>query len=379
MGVVLGPTLGPTVGGMIIDSYSWPLIFYINVPFGILASILTYRFIPRGFDIHIKPRIDWSGIFLLTIGIGSLQYVLERGEAEDWYDSKLIIWLSVIAVIGLVTFIWWELKQKEPVVNLRILKDRNLALTTLLTFIVGFILFTSVFIFPLMLQRVLGYTAYETGLTLLPASILSLFFMPFIGKALQAGTSPKLFVGIGFIALMGFGLLMSRADLNVSSGFFALPLMIRGAGLACLFVPLNAMAVAGLKPRDIPQGVALNNMMRQMGGSFGIAIINNYVAHRVAVHRIDLISNIYAGSQQFAERYNQIYQGLQAKLPFAANLQQQTFQVMEGSVMKQTFMLSYLDAFLYASLFILIAFPLIFITKNRKIGGEQAVAAAEAH
>ena len=230
-----------------------------------------------------------------------------------------------------------------------------------------------------MLQRVLGYTAYETGLTLLPASILSLFFMPFIGKALQAGTSPKLFVGIGFIALMGFGLLMSRADLNVSSGFFALPLMIRGAGLACLFVPLNAMAVAGLKPRDIPQGVALNNMMRQMGGSFGIAIINNYVAHRVAVHRIDLISNIYAGSQQFAERYNQIYQGLQAKLPFAANLQQQTFQVMEGSVMKQTFMLSYLDAFLYASLFILIAFPLIFITKNRKIGGEQAVAAAEAH
>jgi len=379
MGVVLGPTLGPTVGGMIIDSYSWPLIFYINVPFGILASILTYRFIPRGFDIHIKPKIDWSGIFLLTIGIGSLQYVLERGEAEDWYDSKLIIWLSVIAVIGLVTFIWWELKQKEPVVNLRILKDRNLALTTLLTFIVGFILFTSVFIFPLMLQRVLGYTAYETGLTLLPASILSLFFMPFIGKALQAGTSPKLFVGIGFIALMGFGLLMSRADLNVSSGFFALPLMIRGAGLACLFVPLNAMAVAGLKPRDIPQGVALNNMMRQMGGSFGIAIINNYVAHRVAVHRIDLISNIYAGSQQFAERYNQIYQGLQAKLPFAANLQQQTFQVMEGSVMKQTFMLSYLDAFLYASLFILIAFPLIFITKNRKIGGEQAVAAAEAH
>jgi len=379
MGVVLGPTLGPTVGGMIIDSYSWPLIFYINVPFGIIASILTYRFIPRGFDIHIKPKIDWSGIFLLTIGIGSLQYVLERGEHEDWYDSKLIIWFTVTAVVGLVTFIWWELKQKEPVVNLRILKDRNLALTTLLTFIVGFILFTSVFIFPLMLQRVLGYTAYETGLTLLPASILSLFFMPFIGRALSAGTPPKIFVGIGFITLMGFGILMSRADMNVSSGFFALPLMIRGAGLACLFVPLNAMAVAGLQPRDIPQGVALNNMMRQMGGSFGIAIINNYVAHRVAVHRMDLISNIYSGGQMFTERYNQVYQGLQAKLPLAANLQQQTYQVIELSVMKQTYMLSYLDAFLYATLFILIAFPLIFITKNRKIFGGPIAAASEAH
>jgi len=379
MGVVLGPTLGPTVGGLIIDTYSWPLIFYINVPFGILASILTYRFIPRGFDLSVKPRIDWSGIFLLTIGIGSLQYVLERGESEDWYDSKLIIWLTVIAVVGLVTFIWWELKQKDPVVNLRILKDRNLALTTILTFIVGFILFTSVFVFPLMLQRVLGYTAYETGLTLLPASILSLFFMPFIGKALSAGTSPKVFVTIGFITLIGFGILMSRADLNVSSGFFALPLMIRGAGLACLFVPLNAMAVAGLQPRDIPQGVALNNMMRQMGGSFGIAIINNYIAHRVAVHRIDLISNIYNGGFLFTERYNQIYQSLQAKLPLAANLQQQTYKVIELSVMKQSFMLSYLDAFLYATLFILIAFPLIFLTRNRRIGYEQVAKAGEAH
>jgi DHA2 family multidrug resistance protein len=379
MGIVLGPTLGPTVGGLIIDNYSWPLIFYINIPFGIIASILTYRYIPKGFDIQVKPKIDWSGIFLLTAGIGALQYVLERGEHEDWYDSKLIIWLTVIAVIALLTFIWWELRQKEPVVNLRILKDWNLSVTTLLTFIVGFILFTSVFVFPLMLQRVLGYTAYETGLTLLPASLLSLVFMPFIGRALQAGAQPKIFVTLGFITLMGFGILMSRADLNVSSGFFALPLMIRGAGLACLMVPLNAMAVAGLQPRDIPQGVALNNMMRQLGGSFGIAIINNYIAHRVAVHRMDLISNIYNGGQQFTERFNQVYQGLQAKLPLAANLQQQTYQVIDAAVMKQTFMLSYLDAFLYATLFILIAFPLIFLTRNKRIGGELMQKAAEAH
>jgi DHA2 family multidrug resistance protein len=379
MGVVLGPTLGPTVGGLIIDSYSWPLIFYINIPFGILASILTYRYLPHEYDITAKPRIDWSGIFLLTIGIGSLQYVLERGESEDWFDSRLIIWLTIVATVGLITFIWWELRQKQPVVNLHILKDRNLAITSLLTFIVGFILFTSVFIFPLMLQRVLGYTAYETGLTLLPASILSLVFMPFIGKRLQAGTPPKIFVTIGFLTLMGFGIIMSHADLNVTSSFFALPLMIRGAGLACLFVPLNAMAVAGLQPRDIPQGVALNNMMRQLGGSFGIAIINNYIAHRMAIHRTDLISNIYNGGYQFTERFNQIYQGLQAKLPVTANLQQQTYQVIDLSVMKQTLMLSYLDAFLYATLFILIAFPLIFLTRNRKIGREQVAMAQEGH
>jgi DHA2 family multidrug resistance protein len=377
MGVVLGPTLGPTVGGIIIDSYSWPLIFYINVPFGIMASILAYRFIPRGFDIKLKPRIDWSGIFLLAIGIGSLQYVLERGQADDWFDSRLIIGLTLIAVVGLLTFVWWELQQKEPVVNLRILKDRNLVITTMLTFIVGFILFTSVFIFPLMLQRVLGYTAYETGITLLPASLLSLVLMPFIGRMLQNGVRPQLFVTLGFLTLMGFGILMSQADQNVTKSFFTLPLIIRGAGLALLFVPLNAMAVAGLQPKDIPQGVALNNMMRQLGGSFGIAIINNYLAHRVAVHRTDLISHIYSGSAQFTERYNQIYQGLQSKLPVTANLQQQTYQIIELTVMKQTYLLSYLDAFLYATLFILFAFPLLLFTRRSRLKSKEVLMAAE--
>jgi len=377
MGVVLGPTLGPTLGGIIIDSYSWPLIFYINLPFGIVASILAYRFVPRTAAIHKKPSIDWSGIFLLTIGVGALQYVLERGQTEDWYDSRLIIGLTIVAAVGLITFIWWELRQKEPVVNLRILKDWNLAITTLLTFIVGFILFTSVFIFPLMLQRALGYTAYETGITLLPASLLSLVLMPFIGRMLQGGTRPHIFVTLGFITLMGFGILMSMADQNVGSGFFALPLLIRGAGLALLFVPLNAMAVAGLKPKDIPQGIALNNMMRQLGGSFGIAIINNYLAHRVATHRTDLVSNIYNGSAQFNERFNQIYHGLQSKLPVAANLKQQAYQIIDLSVMNQAFLLSYLDAFLYATIFILFAFPLLLLTRSSRVKNSKTLLAAQ--
>ena len=126
MGVVVGPTIGPTLGGLIIDTYSWPLIFFINVPFGIIASLLTFQFIDNGSEIPTKPPIDWYGILLLTVGIGALQYVLERGEAEDWYDSRYIIWLTVTAVVGVFTFIWWELKQKHPVVNIRIMKDWNL-------------------------------------------------------------------------------------------------------------------------------------------------------------------------------------------------------------------------------------------------------------
>ncbi|HEY3370286.1 MAG TPA: DHA2 family efflux MFS transporter permease subunit [Prolixibacteraceae bacterium] len=378
MGIVIGPTIGPTVGGLIIDSYSWPLIFFINVPFGIVASLLTYQYIDDGTMVPSKPPIDWYGIFLLTIGIGSLQYVLERGESEDWYDSRYIAWFTVIAVIGLIAFIWWELKQKHPVVNIRIMKDWNLTITTILTFTVGFILFTSVFVFPLMLQRVLGYTAYETGLTLLPATFLSLFFMPFIGKRLQAGTDPKIFVIIGFSILMVYGILMSRGDVNATSGFFALPLMVRGAGLAFLFVPLTQMAVQGLSPQDIPQGVAMNNMMRQLGGSFGIALVNNYIGHRVATHRMDLISNIYEGSQLFTERYNSILQGLQSKVAVGANAQQQAYKVMDLMVMKQVYLLSYLDAFLYSTLFIAISFPLIFLIRRKRQTKEAMKMANEA-
>ncbi len=377
MGIVIGPTLGPTVGGIIIDHYSWPLIFNVNVPFGIIATYLSYRFIEPDDEQLTKPWIDWNGILLLTIGIGAMQYVLERGESEDWFDSSKIVWFSVIAVVGLITFIFWELRQKHPVVNLRILKDLNLAFTTILTFIVGFALFTSVFVFPLLLQRVLGYTAFATGITLLPGSLLSLIVMPIVGKRLQAGTNPKFFIVLGFIILMLFGFMMSRADITVSSGFFTWPLLIRGGGLALLMVPLTTLAVQGLEPKDMAQGIALNNMMRQLGGSFGIAIINNYIAGRYIIHRTDLISNIYQGSQQLLERSSILMQGLQAKLPVTANVQNQVLQILDLTVMKHAYLLSYLDAFLYSASMILVVFPLLFFTRKKKRAGAMPAALAE--
>ncbi len=377
MGIVLGPTLGPTIGGLIIDNYSWPLIFNINVPFGIIASLLAYRFVDNGIEPAEKPTIDWYGILMLTVGIGSLQFVLERGQSEDWYDSAYIRWFTFTAIVGIAGFIWWELRQKQPVVNLRILKDRTLTITTVLTFITGFVLFTSVFVFPLMLQRVLGYTAYKTGITLLPSSLLSLFFMPFVGKRLQLGTSPKVFVTLGFVTLMSYGILMSMADINASSGFFLLPLLIRGAGLGLLMVPLTAMAVQGLKQQDIPQGVALNNMMRQLGGSFGIAIINTYVAHRYALHRNDLISYIYNGSPLFGERNAAIIHNLQSHLAVTANAQLQSYHLLNLMIMKQSYLLTYLDAFLFSAMFVVFAFPLIFFTKRISISADASKTVAE--
>ncbi|MFM2306687.1 MAG: hypothetical protein RLZZ367_1356, partial [Bacteroidota bacterium] len=328
VGIVMGPTLGPTVGGLIIDHYSWPLIFNINLPFGILAATLTYLFVEDSKHHTSKPSIDWIGIMLLSAGVGSLQYVLERGEANDWFADRSIQIFAVITVLSVVGFILWELYEDEPVVNIRLFKDPNLTFTTLLTFVSGFALFTSVFVYPLLLQRVLGYTPTMVGMSLLPSALASIVVMPIVGRRLQAGDSPKIYITIGFIIVMIYGwLLHNLTNMNSSMDDFFFPLMVRTVGISMMAVTLTNQAVVGLSPRDIPQGVALNNMMRQLGGAFGIAIMNTYIAQRFAIHRTDLLTNITADSANFVERNSLLVQGIGSKVAVAANAQQQAYQL----------------------------------------------------
>ncbi len=381
VGIVMGPTLGPTVGGLIIDHYAWPLIFNINIPFGILATALTYFFVEDSVHHTSKPGIDWTGILLLMVGVGSLQFVLERGEAHDWFADESIRVATVAAVVSVVGFIWWELNTEEPVVNIRLFKDPNLTLTTLLTFVSGFALFTSVFVYPLLLQRVLGYTPTMVGMSLLPSALASMVVMPIVGKRLQAGDSPKIFITLGFIIVMIYGwMLYQRCDLNVTMGDFFLPLMVRTMGISMMAVTLTNQAVVGLSPRDIPQGVALNNMMRQLGGAFGIAIMNTYIAQRFAIHKNDLITNITAGSQLFIERNTALLQGVGSKLAVTANAQQQAYQIMDLTITKQAYLLTYMDGFLFATVAVLAVFPLIAGLRNKKLTvAEMKIASESAH
>jgi DHA2 family multidrug resistance protein len=378
VGIVMGPTLGPTVGGLIIDHYAWPLIFNINIPFGILATALTYFFVEDSVHHTSKPSIDWTGILLLAVGVGSLQFVLERGEAHDWFQDEGIRISTVAAILSVVGFVWWELKTKEPVVNIRLLKDPNLTLTTLLTFVSGFALFTSVFVYPLLLQRVLGYTPTMVGMSLLPSALASIVVMPIVGKRLQAGDSPKIFITIGFIIVMIYGwMLYRRCDLNAGMDDFFLPLMVRTVGISMMAVTLTNQAVVGLSPKDIPQGVALNNMMRQLGGAFGIAIMNTYIAQRFAIHKNDLITNVTAGSQLFMERNNALIQGIGSKLAVTANAQQQAYQLMDLTITKQAYLLTYMDGFLFATIAVLAVFPLIAGLRNKKLTAEEMKIASE--
>ncbi|GAB3549668.1 DHA2 family efflux MFS transporter permease subunit [Spirosoma fluminis] len=383
MGIVLGPTLGPTLGGYIIDNYHWSWMFYINVPIGIVAVLLSLAYIDKKEDeININRRaipIDQLGILLLAVGVGSLQYVLERGEADDWFDDSIILYLTVAAVIAIPLFIWWELRgTKEPVVDLRTLKNRNLAIGAILVVVVGYGLFTSVLLYPLFAQRIVGLTATQTGKLLMPGGLVTLPMFALVGRLLAKGVSPRLIVIGGYVAFAVFCFTMSTYNADTSNGDFVTALIVRGIGLAFLNVPLINQSVSTLEPRQLPTGIAIVNMMRQIGGAFGVAITSTYVTQRSAVHRGDLVANLRPENPLFTDRLNALTQGLTARGVNAFDAVTGAYRNLDLIITKQALMISYLDTFRLAGLFFVVTFPLLFLLKNKKMDAEAAKAVADA-
>jgi DHA2 family multidrug resistance protein len=370
LGVVMGPTIGPTLGGWITDNYSWPWIFYVNLPIGLVATILSLSFI-RGTkeDRRAGQSIDWAGIALLIVGIGSLQIVLERGERDDWFAASYIVVLTIVAAVGIVAFVWRELTAAHPVVELHVLKDRSLAVGTLFTFILGFGLYSSIFIFPVFAQNLLGFTAMQTGLILLPGGIATAIMMPIVGKLLQRRVPAQLMNALGFVSFFIFTYLLSRSTLASGRVNFFWPLIFRGVGLGLLFVPLTTLALSNLRGKDIAQGAGLTNMMRQLGGSFGVALIATYVEKRSWAHRQSLLAHVSIYEPTVRERLNTLVQGLMARGSTLVEAQRQAYGALEGIVTKQTFLLTYMDAFRIVGVFFLFCIPLLLLFKRRKGGG----------
>ncbi len=383
MGIVLGPTLGPTLGGWIIEHNSWPLIFMINIPIGIVATFLAFTFIDKkegegkGKD---AIKIDYTGILLLMAGIGCLQFVLERGESEDWFSSELIRYCSIIAFLGMGTFIWHELRVKQPAVNLRVLTNRNLAFTTIFTFVAGFGLFTSVFVYPVLAQRVMGFTAFETGNSLLLPTLAGVIMMPIIGKVMSKGVSPIPFVIAGFSLFAVYAFYSAEMPPDAGKWDFFWPLLIRAFGISLSQLPLINQAVVGLAPKDYASGISLNNMIRQLGGAFGIAMANNYVAQQYFKHRSNLIANLPSDGAQWQERVSGISQGIAAKTGDFHGATQRAYKMIDMSVDRQAYYLSYLDTFRLVGIFFIVVIPLVFFLRTRKKLDKAALeAAAEAH
>jgi DHA2 family multidrug resistance protein len=366
IGVFLGPTIGPTLGGYIIDHSSWPWIFFVNIPVGIAAIVSCYILLTEP---AIKPtvkKIDWTGIALLAIGIGTLQTVLERGETEDWFATAYIAWFTVISLISLTAFVIWELRIQNPVVDLRVLKSKTLSIAAILTFITGVGLYTSIFLTPVIAQRLLGFTPLQTGLMMLPGSLLAVLALVISGRIMQRGLKPVFIVAAGYVSFIYFNWHMAHMDLDASANYISGTLIFRAVGMAFLAVPLTTLAVSSLEPKDIPQGAALNNMMRQLGGSFGISIIDTYYTRRTAVHRTDLVSHITGDNPLVWERINNATLYFQSKGASFFEAHDKAIGLMNTQVVKQTSMLSYLDAFYLLGILFVLTMPLLLFVRTKK-------------
>ncbi|GAA4739759.1 DHA2 family efflux MFS transporter permease subunit [Flavisolibacter ginsenosidimutans] len=369
LGVIIGPTLGPPLGGYIVDSFSWPYIFYINIPIGIIAVLLTLQFVrsPKYAEKSLAKDIDWIGIGLLALAVGSLQYVLEKGHDDDWFSSANIVVLAVLAVFGFFFFIWRELTFRNPIVELRVLKNGNLRVGTILSFIMGFGLYGSTFIIPLYTQATLGWTAQQSGMLMIPSALTTAFMMPLIGMALQKGVKQQYLVALGmllFFIYSFWGYKIISPDTGQENFFWML--IVRGMGMGMLFIPVTTLALSTLKGQQIGQGAAFTGMMRQLGGSFGVAVITTFLATKNEVHRSSLVSQLNVNDLDVQHRVQMMQHAFISKGMTPDVALKAAYKSLDYVVAKQASVLSYMDAFLGLGVMFLLCIPFVLIVKSSK-------------
>ena len=362
MGVMVGPTLGPTVGGYITDAYSWHWIFYINVPLGIIALLMTLAYVPDSEHAERAARVDFLGLLLLAVGVGCLQTMLERGEGQGWFDSREIITYAIVSASSLIAFVFHELAVDHPIVNIRILKDRQFAAGVAYAFLLGTALYSTVFIFPVYLQTLQGFDAWQTGLMILPGALASGITMgimgPLMGKVQRLDPRLMIVCGVGI-----FGLSMwKHGHFTTLSGMpdYFWPLILRGVGLGMIFLPLNALAMANLQPRNIGGGSGVFNLTRQLGGSVGIALSATFLTRFQTMNRADLLQHV----TQYSDATNSRLDVLER---LTGGDVQAALKLLSRQIQSQAMMLSFEQLFLLFGVGMAIGLPLLlFMTERSK-------------
>lgn len=366
MGIVMGPTFGPSLGGYITDNFSWHWIFFINIPIGIVASFLAWTFVTDREDATKPRKIDWWGIIFLIMAVGSLQYVLEEGASKDWFDSAEIIFFSITAAIGLVAFIFRELHIDYPAVNIKLYKNYNLAMGSIMNFVLGFLLFGTVFIFPLFAQISLGWTATQTGVFMIPSAMCTALAMPIVGKLLNAGKNPKSIILIGIAMTFVFLMMLSFSSPDSNQNDFYFPFVLRGVGLAFMMSPILSLAVYGLRGKDLAQGIGLANMIRQLGGAVGIALINVYLTHKNAQVRGNMVGYLTDYSSTTTDRVAGLTQNFMSKGYAHDDALTLAYKTLENTLTRQQFLVSYDQGFFVVGLSILLCIPVVLMIRYKK-------------
>lgn len=370
VGVMVGPTLGPTLGGWITDNYNWPWIFYINVPLGIMAAILTWTYVRDAIHQQRALKIDYLGIVLLTLCVGSLQWMLERGERYDWWESRLVVALAVTSLLSGIALIWRELTIDEPVIDFRILKSRQMAAGVSLGMMLGFALYGSVFVLPIFLQGVLQMTAWQTGQVIFPGAIASAVTMAVVGRnAMRIDARYAVIAG----ALLFFWAMLKLSHLTVASGIDDLwwPLILRGVGLGLIFVPLTNATMADLKVKDLAQGTGMFNVFRQLGGSLGIAIVATLLARYQAMNKAILTSYVAAGDPETVARLKLITRGLISRGVNAVTANTEALAILDRQITVQAGMLAFSKIHWLSGLVLIVALPLLLLFRTGRARGSM--------
>ncbi len=369
--VVTAPAIGPTLGGWITDNFTWRWIFFINIPVGIISILLSSRLIqdPPYFKRRklSETTIDYIGLGFVALGLGTLQVVLDKGQRDDWFESHFIVILSVIAAASLLFVIFWEWHHKDPIIDLHLFRDRTFGLSNLLMFMLGFALLGSTLLLPLFMQTLLGYTAEQAGLALMPGGFTIMLLLPLVGFLLSR-YSPRWLLVFGLTMLSASLFHMTSFDLQIDFHTAVFARVLQAAGMAFLFVPINTAAYAYLPREKNNAASGLMNLARNIGGSVGISLVTTLLDRRGQVHLNYLSRHLSASNPAFQSMMQGAAQGMRAHGANSVFATQQAYAVIQGTVQRQATMLAYIDDFRLLGFAILAMVPLVFLMKKGKPG-----------
>jgi DHA2 family multidrug resistance protein len=374
MAVVVAPAIGPTLGGWITDNYTWHWVFYINVPIGIISLLLTSKLVddPPYLVEQQKvfrrggSKVDWWGLGLVAVGISSLQLVLDKGQEKDWFATHWITAALIVAIICLVTWVIWEWRHPDPIVDIRLFKHRNFSIAIFFTFVLGIVLFGTTVMLPEFLQTLLGYPAVTAGLALAGGGFIMMLTMPVAG-ALQSRLDPRLLMGMGFASTGGALYYMSQhitLGMDFRTAFYLR--VLQTAGLAFIFIPSSVLNYVGIEPGKNNQVSAINSFVRNIGGSLGIALITNFLTRSTQKHQTFLVSHATPGSPIYESMLNGMTAALQNAGMDQVEARHQSFGRLYGMVQQQAATLAYVDVIAALALVVLALTPLVLILRKPK-------------